>query len=384
MRGSVYKRVSTWTWVLDVGVDPVTGKRRQRTKGGYRTKRDAELALREVHAQRAAGTFVEPSRVTLAAFVEQWLAHLVVIGRAPRTVERYRELLRLHVLPELGRVPVQALTTLEVQRLYAHLLTSGRKDGRPGGLSRTTVGHVHRALHRALEQAVRWRLLSRNVVRDAELPPGERAAMVTLDREQAQRLRAAAEGSTLEVLVALGLATGARRGELLALRWADVDLDAGVVRIERSLQLVDGKLHVKLPKSEAGKRLVPLPRSTVGELRRHRAAQTERRLMIGPRYDTAADLVIAKADGAPFRPDYVSAAFRALVRRAGLPAAVHVHTLRHTVGSWLADAGVPPHDIAAILGHRDAGFTLRTYVHSLPDALRRAADTPDDALGGRP
>jgi hypothetical protein len=144
MRGSVYKRGSTWTWVLDVGSDPVTGKRRQRTKGGYRTKREAELALREVHAQRAAGTFAAPSRLTLAAFVEQWLAHLEVIGRAPRTVERYRELLRLHVLPELGGVPVQALTTMEVQRLYAHLLTSGQKDGRPGGLSRTTVGHVHR------------------------------------------------------------------------------------------------------------------------------------------------------------------------------------------------------------------------------------------------
>jgi integrase len=276
---------------------------------------------------------------------------------------------------------VQALTTLEVQRLYAQLLTSGRKDGRPGGLSRTTVGHVHRALHRALEQAVRWRLLGRNVVRDAELPPGERAAMVTLDRELARRLRAVAEGSTLEIFVALGLATGARRGELLALRWADVDLEAGVVRIERSLQLVGGQLHVKLPKSEAGKRLVPLPRSAVGELRRHRTAQTERRLMIGPRYDTAADLVVAKADGAPFRP---AGAFRALVRRAGLPVTIHVHTLRHTVGSWLADAGVPPHDIAAILGHRDAGFTLRTYVHSLPDALRRAADTLDDALGAKP
>lgn len=180
----------------------------------------------------------------------------------------------------------------------------------------------------------------------------------------------------------LGAATGARRGELLALRWSDVDLDAGILRISRSVGLVGGQLYWKAPKNGEG-RTIMLGPSVVAELRRHRAAQGERRLAHGPRYHADEDLVVAKIDGAPIRPDYASQAFRNLVRRAGLPPSVHVHTLRHSAASFLAAAGVPPSDIAAVLGHKDGGaLALRVYVHPMAEGLARAGAHLDSVLAG--
>jgi integrase len=243
---------------------------------------------------------------------------------------------------------------------------------------------VHRAVHRALRQAVRWQLLARNPAQDLELPDVKDPAMVTLDPDQARRLLAAVETAPawLRAMTTLGLALGCRRGELLALRWADVDLDAGVVRIGRSLRIVGGRLAVKGPKTERGHRTLALPAFAAAALRRHRADQARLRLLLAGDYDAEADLVCAHDDGRPVRPDYASAAFRTLVRRAGLPPAVHVHTLRHSAASFLAAAGVPASDIARQLGHADGGgLALRVYVHSLPDAAVKAAAHLDRAIG---
>ena len=238
-------------------------------------------------------------------------------------------------------------------------------------------------LHRALKQAASWHLVARNVAGDLEPPKVPASAMVTLTAAQARRLLEQAEG-WLHTLVMLGAATGARRGELLALRWSDVDLDAGTVRIARSVVLVGGELHWKAPKN-GEERTIVLGPAVVAELRRHRAEQLERRLILGPVYQVDADLVVAKLDGAPIRPDYASQAFRNLVRRVGLPATVHVHTLRHSAASFLAAAGVPPSDIAAQLGHRDGcALALRVYVHSLPEGLARAGAHLDSVVAGAP
>jgi integrase len=357
------------------------GKRRRVWSTGFPTRKAAEVALRAELSRRDQGIVLEPERLTLAEYLERWLAHVATV-REPSTVHRYGELLRGHVCPTLGGVQLRALTPLHVQQLYARLAVDGRRDG-AGGLGPRTIGHVHRALHRALKQAVRWQLVARNVCADLEPPSVPDAGMVTLTADQARQLLEHADG-WLHIMVMLGAATGARRGELLALRWSDVDLDAGTVRIARSLGLVAGRLHWKAPKNGEGRTIVLGP-SVVAELRRHRAAQAERRLEYGPAYHADLDLVVAKIDGAPIRPDYASQAFRNLVRRAGLPATVHVHTLRHSAASFLAAAGVPPSDIAAQLGHRDGGaLALRVYVHSLPEGLARAGAHLDRVLAGSP
>jgi len=383
VRGSIIKRSGGYSVVLDLGRGP-DGKRIRRWHSGYRTRKDAERARVELLGRLDQATYVDPSKVTFGEYLDRWLQHMATI-RDARTVERYSELLRLHVRPVLGGLPLQKLTPMHFTDLYARLLADGRRDGREGGLSPRTVGHVHRAIHRALHQAVRWRLLATNPAADLELPPAGKTEMVTLDHDQATRLLAAVEEAPvwLRMLVTLGLALGCRRGELLALRWADVDLEEGTVRVGRSLRIVGGRLDVKGPKTEAGYRTLAVPTFAVAALRRHRAGQAELRLALGGAYHDG-DLVICQPDGRPVRPDYASAAFRALVARAGLPNTVHVHTLRHSAASLLAAAGVPASDIAAQLGHKDGGqLALRVYVHPLEENKRRAAAILDRIIGGK-
>jgi integrase len=219
-----------------------------------------------------------------------------------------------------------------------------------------------------LKQAVRWNFIGRNPATDIELPTIPTSEMVTLSREQAATLLKAAELRPLmRNLIMLGVATGARLGELLALCWTDIDLDRGVVRIGWSRRVVDGRMQVRGPKTEAGYRPVILGPTTLAALRalhdeqaQRRAilgadyhADAERRLARGPDYHQDEYLVICKRDGRPYRTDSTSTQFRKFVDDHGLPKTVHVHTLRHSAASFLAAAGVPASDIAAQLGHKD-------------------------------
>jgi len=383
VRGTIIKRGAGYSVVLDLGRGP-DGKRIRRWHSGHRTKKDAERARVELLGRLDQATYVDPSKLTVAGYVERWLDHMATLGRDERTIERYGELLRLHALPDLGGLPLQKLTPLHLTDLYARLLREGRRDGRPGGLSPRTVGHVHRALHLALRQATRWRLLAINPAYDLELPTVPKSEMVTLTREQASALLERALGRPLmHMLVLLGVATGARLGELLALRWSHVDLDQGTLRIGWSRRIVAGRMQVKPPKTAAGVRMLRVGPATLAALRRLRAEQAERRLLLGGAYDVDSDLVICKPDGRPYRPDSTSTQFRRFVDQAGLPRTVHVHTLRHSAASFLAAEGVPASDIAAQLGHKDGGtLALRVYVHPMAEGLARAGAHLDQVISG--
>jgi integrase len=207
--------------------------------------------------------------------------------------------------------------------------------------------------------------------------------MVTLTREQAATLLKAAERRPLmRTLTMLGVATGARLGELLALTWPDVDLEASTLRIGRSRRIVNRRMQVKGPKTEAGYRTVVLGPTTVAALKQLHAEHHERRRTLGADYYTDEDLVVCKPDGSPYRPDSVSAMFRQFVDKTGLPKAVHTHTLRHSAASFLAAAGVPASDIAAQLGHKDGGaLALKVYVHPMAEGLTRAGTHLDQVVG---
>jgi len=403
MRGTVIRRGTAYSVVLDLGKG-ADGKRIRKWHSGYRTKKEAERARVELLGQVDRGSYVDPSKLTLSEFAEKWLDQMTTLGRDARTVERYGELLRSHALPYLGGVQLQKLTPLHLSDLYALLLREGharlverqqqarrqagepiRKDSRPPGLSARTVGHVHRAIHRMLAQATRWDLVPRNVAGflATDLPTVPKSEMVTLTREQAGALLAAAEDRPLiRNLVLLGVATGARLGELLALRWDHVDLEAGTLKIGWSRRVVNNRMEVKPPKTDSSVRTVVLGPATVAALKRLRAEQAGRRLAFGGAYH-GEDLVICKPDGKPYRPDSTSTMFRVFVDQAGLPRSVHVHTLRHSAASFLAAAGVPASDIAAQLGHKDGGaLALKVYVHPLAEGLARAGAQLDQVIGG--
>jgi integrase len=372
-----------WYYVLSETLGD--GKRRRIWSRSFASGNEARAALTAELARRDQGIVLSADKVTVRAFARRWLDYMATLGRDERTLERYRELLELHALPSIGSMQLRQLQPIHLSDLYGRLLREGRRDGRPGGLHPRTVGHVHRALHRMLKQAVRWQLIARNPASDLELPTVPKAEMVTLTREEASVLLRAADARPLmRSLVLLGVATGARLGELLALRWSDIDLDANTVRIGRTRRIVGGRMEVKHPKTEAGIRSVALGPVTVAALRRLKAEQAERRLALGTGYFTAEDLVICKLDGHPYRPDSTSTQFRKFIDQAGLPRSVHVHTLRHSAASFLAAEGVPATDIAAQLGHADGGaLALRVYVHPLEENKRRAAAHLDRIIGGQ-
>jgi integrase len=374
-------RCRRWYWILPAPPGP-DGKRRRQWSEGYATKAQAEEALTEELRRRDQGIILNQEKITLREFSQRWLDHMVTLGHDERTLERYQELLELHVLPTIGGLQLKQVQPLHLSDLYVRLLQRGRRDGRPGGLKPRTVGHVHRAIHRMLKQAVRWRLIAINPASDLELPT---QPMVTLTVEQARALlKAARPRPWLHALILLGVATGARLGELLALQWADINLDQGTVRIGRSRRIVNRRMQVKGPKTQAGYRTVVVGPVTIAELKRLRIRQVRQRLALRGQYYTGEDLVICKPDGRPYRPDSTSTQFRTFVDRLGLPKSIHVHTLRHSAASFLAAAGVPASDIAAQLGHADGGaLALKVYVHPMAEGLARAGAHLDNLIGGQ-
>ena len=217
------------------------GTRRFEALGGYPTRSQAEAALADALARRSHGFALDPAKLTVDQYLDRWLAHIRTSLRA-RTVARYTALLRDHVRPDIGARPLKQLTPLEVQAIYDRLAVSGRRDGKPGGLASQHILAVHRCLHRALAQAVTWRLLARNVATDATPPPVPTTEVVALAPEQVALLLDAADHTPSPWLgpwTMLAAATGARNGELCGLEWADLDLDAGTVRFRQALTIID-------------------------------------------------------------------------------------------------------------------------------------------------
>jgi integrase len=283
MRGSIRKRGTTYTYWLDVGPDPVTGKRRQRTKGGFRTKRECQAALNAAIAAVQGGTFVEPSRRTVQSFLrEEWLPAVQMANLRPTTWENYRIHVQAHIVPVLGTVELQRLSPAQLNAFYRHLLTEGGKDGQ--GLASKTVRNIHNVLHRALKDAVRWGFLVRNVADAADPPKGKSAEMRVWSPEQLRVFLEHVREDDLYAAWLLVTTTGMRRGELAGLRWADVDLDAGRLSVRQPRVVVANLPQPSEPKTVRGRRSLALDPVTVAALRRHRTRQHEQRLLIGAGY----------------------------------------------------------------------------------------------------
>jgi integrase len=372
MRGSIRKRGSTYTYWLDVGPDPVTGKRRQRTKGGFRTKRECQAALNAAIAAVQGGTFVEPSRRTVRSFLlEEWLPAVQVANLRPATWENYRIHVQAHIVPVLGTVELQRLSPAHLNAFYRSLLTKGGKEGR--GLASKTVRNIHNVLHRTLKDAVRWGLLVRNVADAADPPKGKSAEIRVWSPAQLRVFLEWVREDDLYAAWLLAATTGMRRGELAGLRWVDVDLDAGRLSVRQPRVVVANVPQPSAPKTARGRRSLALDPVTVVALRRHRAHQHERRLLIGSRYQDSG-LVFTWPDGSPIHPLRFSRWFEQHARRAGLPK-IRLHDLRHSYASAALAAGVPAKVISERLGHATIAVTMDIYSHVLPGLDREAADS---------
>jgi integrase len=375
MRGNLTRRGHhSWRLKYDVPGDDRRETRYITLRG---TRREAQAQAAKVLAAVATGDHVEPSAETVGGFITRWLdnAH----GLGGKTLERYRQLARHQILPHLGAIPLQRLRRSQVIDWHAKLLKAGGTKGGP--LSARSVGHAHRVLHRALERAVEAELLSRNVAHGIRPPKVEAKEIQILKADEIAAMLAALTDQELQPIVVLALTSGARRGELLALRWGDVDLNAGTIRIERSLEQTATGLKFKQPKTRHGRRMITLPAVAAETLQAHRKRQLELRLMLGQGKASTDTLVFSRYDGTPIPPNGLSRDWITFVRKHKLPR-VSFHALRHTHASTLIASGLDVLSISRRLGHGSAAMTLGVYGHLFHHTDDKAAAAIDAALGG--
>ncbi len=346
-----------------------------RRKAFYgKTRQEVAQQLAQALHARHQGLPLASERQTVGQYLTWWLTTAQPTLR-PRTYARYQQLVRLHLGPGLGAIPLARLGPPQVQAFL--------QAKRAEGLSPRTVQFLHAVLRRALGQAERWGLVARNVARLVSPPRVERPEVQPLTVAEARRLLEAARGDRLEALYTVALALGLRQGEALGLRWQDIDLHQGTLTVRYQLQRHAGAFSLVEPKTARSRRTLTLPAVALEALRQHRARQAEARLRAGPLWQPPAwapDLVFTTGVGTPLDARNVVRHYHRLLQRAGLPR-LRFHDLRHTAASLLLAQGVSLRVVMETLGHSQISLTANLYTHVVPALQREAAARMDAALG---
>jgi integrase len=333
-----------------------------------------ERKLTEAMGDAARGIVVDDKNLTLSKYLDRFLEDVQRGSVRESTYSRDKYLVSNHVRPALGRVKLKNLSAMHLQRLY--------REKQDAGLSASTVQKIHHVLHKALAQAVRWDLIARNPTDNVKPPTPTPKEMHPLSVQEARRLLDTASGNRLEALYLLAVHTGMRRGELLGLKWGDVDLNSATIRVRRSLTRIDDGRRLALgdTKNKKSRRTVRLTPRAVEALKRHRARQAEEKLKAGDLYEDQ-DLMFAGQSGGIINPSNLrQRSFLPLLKRAGLPQ-ITFHDLRHTCASLLFQKNVHPKFVQELLGHASVAITLDTYSHMLPGMGGEAADAMANVLG---
>lgn len=375
MQGHIRSRgKGTWEVSLELPRDAVSGKRRRRIISVKGLRRDAERILVDAINKRDTGFDLNPHRLTVAQYLDRWLADDAENCLARSTFTRYQGIIANHLKPAFGALRLMDLRPAHIQNAYAQWLRDG--------LSASTVLQHHHILHKSLAQAIKWQLLQVNPSAAVTLPKRERLEMRSLSPNEVGQLLSACEDPDLETLLTVALETGMRQGELLALTWAAVDLRQGDIQVLRSARYYPGEGIVTGPtKTHRSRRHISIANATVDQLRRHRASQNEVRLALGPAWADN-DLVFPGPFGEPYPARDLSRHFARLVRTAGLEP-LRFHDLRHTAATLMLRSGIGPKTVSDRLGHATVAFTLDTYAHVLPDVQKDAAEALSNLIRAR-
>jgi len=367
--GSIYQRADgSWCAIIDLGM--INGKRKRKFIYGS-SRKDVTEKLKQLLHQQQQGVNIDPERLTVGDFLDRWLEQVIKPHRRARTYRSYADTVRLHLTPRVGKQLLTKLTAAQVQGMINDLATASG--------DRTTQ-YARAVLQRALNRAVKWDLITRNVVLATD-PPTSRARTITpLNEAQARQLLAAVAGHRLEALYRLALSLGLRRGEVLGLRWADIAFATQTLRVTGSLQRAQGKLERSEPKTKAGARSLLLPEVLVALLANHRRLQAEERTQWGAAWQEH-DLLFPTERGTPMEPSNLHRHFKAALKRAGLPHTTRFHDLRHSCATFLIAQGVHPRVVMEILGHSQISLTMNTYGHVLPETQRDATSKVADLFG---
>lgn len=366
--GSVSKR-SDGRWEARIRLP---GNQRKHFYGD--TRAEAVKQLQAFQHQLEQGTPVMRDKLTVERYLADWLDGCKPPALEYSTWRVYEIYIRIHINQTLGTTKLTQLTPQQLQKFYAEKLSKGK--------SSTYVRHMHACLHRALEDALRFGLVQRNVADLVKAPPMGKRPMHVYTPEQARRFLEAAKGDRLEALYVVALSTGMREGEMLALKWRDVDLEAGVIQVQTTLKLSErGTRTIGKPKTSGSRRKVMLTPTAIAALKAHHVRQLEEHLQAGSGWQET-DLVFSNTIGKSLDPTNVyKYQYRPLIRKAGLPL-IRLHDLRHTAATLLLLSGTHPKVVSELLGHSSINITLNLYSHVLPDMQASATSAMERLLGG--
>ena len=372
--GNIRKRKDgRWEGRYTVGHDPETGKAIIKNVLG-KTQAEVKEKLKKAIEENVGIDYGRSKTYTAGNWLEVWYENYAKIKMRPSSYLNYRGYIENHIKPQLGKIPLNDLTTLHLQQFYKKLLAEGRVERiesqkQPKGLSAKTVRNIHQIISSALKLAIEQRLIARNPAEGCALPKAERKEMQTLPVEQLTSFLREAKDSGVYELYYLDLATGLRRGELLGLKWTDIDLDRGVLKIQRAISRQNGKVVEAPLKTKNAYRTLPLSADAIDVLK----AQKNK---VG-----SSEWVFPSPTGGPMSPDSVLHMLQRVLKRAGLPR-IRFHDLRHTFATLALQNGVDIKTVSGMLGHFSAGFTLDTYAHVTTSAKREAAKTMGNILSG--
>lgn len=337
-----------------------------------RTRQEAQKKIQQALRDIDNGLPIASERQTVEQYLLAWLTdikHQLKVS----SFHRYDNQMRLHVIPALGRHLLSKLTPQQVQAFYSQKIESG--------LSTTTVRHIHLIFHRALKDAVRMGLIQRNVTEMIRPPRKRKVEMRTLDARQVGLFFEAAAEERLEALFVLAVTTGMRQGELLGLRWQDIDLEKAVVHVRQALYISRGQILLTEPKTEHSRRMIHLPRVALYALRKYRIRYLQEAMAFGPEWNSKYNLAFPTTTGNPIRAAHmVDLPFHRILEHAGLPR-IRFHDLRHTAATLMLEQGVNPKMVSEMLGHSDVTITLSIYGHVTPRMHEKAMEVFDTLFG---
>jgi integrase len=371
MKGSIQKRQGArgvaYMARVEFSADPITGERRQRAKT-FRTRKEAERALSQWLVEIDRGTALEPTKTTVSELLDHWLDSVAKFNVQSRTLGDYRSTIDVHLKPGLGSILVQKLSTVQIQAFYAKKLDDGAGP--------RTVELCHRRLSQALDQAVSWSIVIRNVCDQVKPPRVTHKRPDVWSRDELLAFLDASRDDGLAPLWGLAAATGMRLGELLGLRWRDLDLDGGLLQVEQTVTVMKGEkrgvLAIGAPKTTASRRKIRIDPGTIDDLKAHRKVQLAQRIGASVWEDN--DLVFCTESGKPVHPSNVSRSFVRLIAGAKLRR-IRFHDIRHTHATLLLQAGTPIKVVSERLGHAKTSITMGIYAHVLPDMQDQAVET---------
>ncbi len=375
MQGHIRKRNNSYQFTVELGRDPLTGKRKQKTKSGFKTKKECQKAMQELIVQLERGEYFELSNILYKEYLSNWLSDYAKNNVAARTYKRYSDDIKRYIEPNLGNIPLNKIKPLHIQDFYNYCINKI-------GISSTTTLHLHAIIHKSLSQAVKWQLININPADAVEKPKKAKIEFTVWDKEDADKALDRIKDMTLYLPVLLALTTGMRRGEICGLQWDNVDLENKVIYIKKQLQKIDGNLKLVHPKTKGSIRKIVLLDYIMPILKNERKKQLENKLFLGEEYKDG-NFVYQQIDGKPYDPEYVTRNFNRIINKISKELNINkirFHDLRHTHATLLLKAGVNPKIVSERLGHSNISITLDTYTHVLPDMQKEAAEKLNNLL----